>query len=68
MHSCLRNRKHQTHQTRLDKGSELYNRLKKLWLTDNEVNERKSDGAIIFIGALKNELYKHDFSENEYLP
>lgn len=56
MHSCLRNRKHQTHQTRLDKGSELYNRLKKLWLTDEEVNKRKSAGAIIFIGALKNEI------------
>ena len=48
----------------MEKGSEFYNKLIKLWLWDNDIekysvhNEGKSFIAEKFIGILKNKIYK----------
>ena len=59
----------------VDKGSEFYNRLMKLWLEENEIemysthNEGKSVVAERFIRTIKNEIYKYvtSISKNVYI-
>ena len=49
----------------VDKGSEVYNRLMKLWLENNDTeiysthNEGEAVVAERFIGTLKNKIYKY---------
>ena len=59
----------------VDKGSEFYNRLMKLWLEENEIemysthNEGKSVVAERFIRTIKNKIYKYvtSISKNVYI-